>query len=282
MSAWVELLSFLLGALAYLGATVLFFLQILQREGDSVRRGPLLLAVGAAAHLLYVTMASAVARVCPVESVNFALSVASLVSTGAYLAARGRWSLDALGVVVAPLGLMPLLGTRLAGLHAAGQRLPPVFLTLHVAANLVGVALFALAGAAAAFYLFVERRLKQKRFASVAGRLPPLDMLDQAEHRFLLTGFPLLTLGIVTGTVWSHQLRIEATSEFWRAALSLVTWLVFGGVLLLRVAAGWRGRRAAVGTIAGFILALLVLVGYLVRPAQQADGPARPRIEVRA
>ena len=67
-----------------------------------------------------------------------------------------------------------------------------------------------------------------------------------------------------------------------RAALSLVTWLVFGGVLLLRVAAGWRGRRAAMGTIAGFILALLVLVGYLVRPALQADSSAHPRVEVRA
>jgi ABC-type uncharacterized transport system permease subunit len=280
MSAWVELISFLLGALAYLAATVMFFLQILQREGW--QRGPLALTIGAAAHLLYITMASAVARVCPVESVNFALSVASLVATGAYLLARRRWSLDALGVVVAPLGLMPLLGTRLAGLQEAGQRLPPVFLTLHVAANLVGVALFGLACAAAGFYLFVERRLKQKRFASVAGRLPPLDMLDQAEHRFLLTGFPLLTLGIITGTVWSHKLQLGVGNEFWRAALSLAMWLVFGGVLLLRVGAGWRGRRAAVGTITGFILALLVLVGYLVRPALQASASTHPEREVRA
>jgi len=280
MTAWAELVSFLVGTLAYLAAAVIFFVQILRREG-APRGGPWLLAGGALAHFLYVTLASTVARVCPVESVNFALSVASLVATAAFLLARLRWTLDALGVVVAPLGLVPLLGTRLAGLDAAGQRLPPVFLTLHVAANLVGLALFSLAGAAAAFYLFVERRLKQKRFASVAGRLPPLDTLDQAEHRFLMTGFPLLTLGIVTGTVWAHRLHIGAGSELWRAALSLLTWLVLGGVLLLRVAAGWRGRRAAVGTLAGFLFALLVLVGYLVRPAH-AEGPLKPRGEVSA
>lgn len=282
MNEGIELVSFLVGALAYLGAAVLFFLQILQRDAEGIRRGPLLLAVGAVAHLVYVTMASAVARVCPVESVNFALSVASLVATGAYLLVRRRWPLDALGVVVAPLGLVPLLGTRLAGLHAAGQRLPPIFLTLHVAANLVGLALFSLAGAAAAFYLFVEGRLKRKRFASVAGRLPPLDTLDRAGHRFLLTGFPLLTLGIITGTVWAHRLQLGASNELWRAALSLVTWLVFGGVLLLRVAAGWRGRRAAMGTIAGFALALLILVGYLVRTPAQAGNLLPARGEVRA
>jgi len=282
MAPQVELIAFMVGALAYLGAAALFFARIARRDPESggPGRGPLLLGVGAASHLLYVTMASAVAGVCPVESVNFALSVAALTAAAVYLVARRWWPLDALGVVVAPLGLVPLLGTRLAGLHAAGQRVPPVFLTLHVAANLVGLALFTLACSAAAFYLFVERRLKQKRFASVAGRLPPLDALDRAEHRFLLTGFPLLTLGIVTGTVWAHQLKIGAGSEFWRAALSMVAWLVFGGVLLLRVAAGWRGRRAAVGTIAGFVVTLLILVGYLVRPATHAEAPRAP--EVRA
>jgi len=38
-------------------------------------------------------------------------------------------------------------------------------------------------------------------------------------------------------------------------------------VLLLRAAAGWRGRRAAYGTIAGFGFALLVLLIYLLRGA---------------
>jgi hypothetical protein len=34
---------------------------------------------------------------------------------------------------------------------------------------------------------------------------------------------------------------------------------------LLRAAAGWRGRRAAFGTILGFGLTLLVLATYLIR-----------------
>ena len=50
-----------------------------------------------------------------------------------------------------------------------------------------------------------------------------------------------------------------------RAVLSYAAWALIAGVLLLRAAAGWRGRRAAVGTILGFGLTMLVLVFYLVR-----------------
>jgi ABC-type transport system involved in cytochrome c biogenesis permease subunit len=47
--------------------------------------------------------------------------------------------------------------------------------------------------------------------------------------------------------------------------LGLLTWVVFAAVLVLRIAAGWQGRRAALGTIMGFLCALAVLVGYVVQ-----------------
>jgi ABC-type uncharacterized transport system permease subunit len=50
-----------------------------------------------------------------------------------------------------------------------------------------------------------------------------------------------------------------------RAAFGYLSWGLFGLVLLLRAAAGWRGRRAAYGTIAGFGFTVLVLLLYLVR-----------------
>jgi hypothetical protein len=36
-------------------------------------------------------------------------------------------------------------------------------------------------------------------------------------------------------------------------------------VLLLRVWAGWQGRRAAIGTLLGFACALAVVIGYALR-----------------
>jgi ABC-type uncharacterized transport system permease subunit len=47
--------------------------------------------------------------------------------------------------------------------------------------------------------------------------------------------------------------------------VGLLAWLTFAAVLGLRVGAGWRGRRAAYGTMAGFLCTCLLLLGYVFR-----------------
>ena len=125
--------------------------------------------------------------------------------------------------------------------------------------------MFMLACGAAVMYLEKERRLKNKK-AMLGKKLPPLDSLDNAARRFLIAGFPLLTLGVATGTVWAKRLEWGAPLEQLRIGLSYMSWLLFAVVLLLRVVSGWRGRRAAYGTIVGFGFVMLVLLFYIVRP----------------
>jgi ABC-type transport system involved in cytochrome c biogenesis permease subunit len=126
-------------------------------------------------------------------------------------------------------------------------------------------ALFLLATVAAVLYLVEQRRLKEKRPAGIFGRLPPLDALDRAEHWFLLTGLALLTVGIISGVIRAHSLPETKLSDIVRAALAWGTWLVFGGVVAARSLFGWRGRRAAWGTIAGFAFAIAVVIAYVVK-----------------
>jgi ABC-type uncharacterized transport system permease subunit len=237
-----------------------------QTQAQAARYAPLFLGAGALFHGAYVSIASFVAHVCPVHSVHFILSTASLLAAAVYLIARRRFRIDALGLIVGPLGLAFLLGTYFLGQPGPGPKLSPLFIAAHVLANLLGVALFLLAGGAAALYLVQEKRLKQKKPASKIANLPPLDTLDHAVHRFLVAGFPLLTLGILTGTFWAQHLEMGSADEVMRVVLGYATWLLIALVLLLRAAVGWRGRRAAYGTIAGFACALAVIVVYLVRP----------------
>ena len=280
-------LTFAVAALLYAGASGLFYLDIARARGvvapaaQKPGLAPGLLTAAALGHAGYVVLASFVAHVCPVHSVHFILSVASLFASAAYLTFRRRFRIDALGLLVSPLGLAFLLGTFFLGKPEPEPRLSPIFITLHVLSNLMGVALFTLAGGAAALYLVQERRLKEKKPPMARrGSLPALDTLDTAEHRFLVAGFPLLTLGIVTGTYWARKLELGSPDEVMRAILGYATWLLIGGVLLLRAAAGWRGRRSAYGTIAGLICAALVLVLYLIRPSseQRRAGDAAPTI----
>ncbi|HZO14849.1 MAG TPA: cytochrome c biogenesis protein CcsA [Polyangiaceae bacterium] len=267
MSPYVGYATFALAVVLYGAATTLFYLEVVRgvSGGEDRPIAPRLLGGGAAAHAAYVVVASFVRHECPVHSIHFFMSMAALVATGVYLVARARFRLHALGLVVAPLGLVTTLGTFFLGASVHYKELPASFIGLHVFVLLVGEALFLLACAAAVMYLVQERRLKDKK-ALLKGGLPPLESLDRAVHRFLVAGFPLLTMGVATGTVQAKMLEGGSADEVVRAVLGWVTWFLIAGVLLLRVLAGWRGRRAAYGTLAGFTCAFLLLMFYLVRP----------------
>jgi ABC-type uncharacterized transport system permease subunit len=280
MTSALSNLTFVLACVLYVASSALFYFDIV-RSGPKARPiekpgksklAPTLLGGAALGHAGYVALASFVAHVCPIHSVHFILSVAALFSIAAYLMVRSRFRIDALGVLVGPLAFALLLGTYFLGKPSPEPRLSPAFITLHVMATLLGTALFVLAGGAAALYLVQERRIKAKKLGDKRTALPPLDTLDHAVHRFLVAGFPLLTLGIISGTYWAQKLEVGSPDEVMRSVFGYATWLLIAGVLLLRAAAGWRGRRSAYGTLAGLFCAGAVLVIYLVRPATSIGG----------
>jgi ABC-type uncharacterized transport system permease subunit len=261
-------IAFYLGVIAYSVSATLFFADLARREGWSAaaRWAPRALGVGAALHATHVVTASLLSHVCPVESLHFALSLAALIAATLFLIVRKRLRLQAIGAFVAAVALMFLVGAQFVTIAQPGTGMPRALLAMHVTANLLGLSLFLLAGTAGVFYLVQERQLKGKRAGWLMAKLPPLDSLDMTEHRLLLAGFPLLTFGVVTGAVVAAHFGHSSDTEMVRAALSYTTWFVVAGVLILRALAGWRGRRAAYGTIAGVVCVLLVLLLYVIQP----------------
>ena len=131
--------TFAISALLYAAASTLYYLEIARAEPrDQARLAPTLLGLGAGVHGVYVCIASFVARVCPVHSVHFTLSMASLVASFAYLVLRTRFKIHPLGLVLSPLGLVVILGTFFLGTAGPEERLPATFIGFHVFANLVG------------------------------------------------------------------------------------------------------------------------------------------------
>src|SRR3954464_5892397 len=265
----VATIAFYLGVITYSVAATLFFLELARKDGDAARAqwAPRLLAVGGALHAIHVLASSLFSHVCPIDSLHFALSFSALIAVGAYLGLRERLRLSALGAFIAPVALTFLVGAQFVGESSeAAQGVSRTLIMFHIAANVLGIGLFLIAGAAGSVYLLQERRLRtKKRVAHMGSRLPPLDALDTTTHRLLLAGFPLLTFGVVTGAVFSHQLSVVGSAEFLRSLLGYATWLLLGAVLVLRKTAGFRGRKAAYGTIAGVLCMLLVMLMYAVR-----------------
>jgi ABC-type uncharacterized transport system permease subunit len=267
-------IAFYLGVIAYTASSTLFFLELVRpaSPGTRSRWAPRVLAVGGAVHAAHIVTASLLSRICPVDSLHFGLSFAALVAVVAYLAVARRANLDALGAVVAPVALTFMVAAQFVGSEASsGGPASRPLLMAHIAANVLGVGLFVLAGASGLFYLVQERWLRKKKHsAPLAGRLPPLDALDRATHALLLAGFPLLTFGVVTGAAFSQELGAMHGAELVRSLLGYATWLVLAAVLVLRRTAGVRGRRAAYGTLAGVLCLFLVLVVYVVRTGGHA------------
>lgn len=91
-------------------------------------------------------------------------------------------------------------------------------------------------------------------------RLTLADTLDNISYRIIGLGFPLLTIGIISGAVWAN----EAWGSYWswdpKETWALITWLVFAAYLHSRITKGWQGRRPAILAASGF---LVVWVCYL-------------------
>ena len=258
-------IAFYLGVIAYSAAATVFFLELLRREPDKVP-GTLLM-VGGLIHGLHVVAASLLSNVCPVESLHFGLSLSALGAVVAYLLLRRRFRLHAVGALVAPLALTFLIGAQFVAVPRSDADVPRGLLALHIAANLIGLGVFLVAGGSSGLYVLLERRLRQKKLglSPTSSRLPPLEALDRAAHRLLLVGFPLLTFGVVTGAVFTQRVTEGGSAAVLRTVLGYATWGLLAAVLLLRQIIGLRGRRAAYGTLAGVACVLLVLLVYAVR-----------------
>lgn len=260
-------------AAAYAVAAALFSAQLAKTPPAWARHALTALWVGAGLHVAFIGIGAS-AGVCPVRGIQGALTFFSVGLVITFLVVARRYELKAVGAFVTPVTLLMLVSahfSRASGPLSAGVR--GVVLTIHIAANLIGQVAFALAFAVSVGYLLQERRLKKKKLLGAFGRMPSLDVLDHLGFRSVTVGFPFLTVGIVLGGIVAR--RIGDDFHFSPAqVLAILMWLVFAGVVALRVSAGWRGRRAAFGTILGFLLGVAVLVTYLVRTAPAAVGAA--------
>lgn len=87
------------------------------------------------------------------------------------------------------------------------------------------------------------------------------EKLDNYSYRILALGFPLLTVGILSGAVWANQ----AWGSYWswdpKESWALITWLVFAVYLHARITKGWSGQRPAIIATLGFFVVWFCYLG---------------------
>jgi cytochrome c-type biogenesis protein CcsB len=249
-------LFYLLGTLAYL-SYITFLKKILSNIAVAI------VSIGFASHSLALLTRYIEAGYTPVTNLHESLSFFAWLIIGVLLLANLKYQIKVLGAFLTPIALILIL----FALALPKEILPlaPVLKSIwhpfHVIFAFLGNAIFALAFCCGIMYLIQENQLKSKKMGAITKRLPPLKVLDDLNYQSLTFGFPLLTLGIITGAVWAEY----AWGRYWgwdpKETWSLITWFLYAALLHQRLTVGWRGRKAAIMAIIGFMAVLFTFLG---------------------
>lgn len=186
------------------------------------------------------------------ESIALGMGVSVLLLLAAAFA---NPRIRALGVLVMPLAFTMMGWAGSLRTEVTSERNPALqsaWLWVHIVGASTGFSAVLVAAALGLLYL-----LKERGSGRLFEAMPSLEGLDALSYRFVAGGFTLYGVMIVSGAFWANQVK----GLFWNwdpvEVWSLISWLVYGIYLHLRITFGWRGRRLAVYSLAAVVVMLV-------------------------
>jgi ABC-type uncharacterized transport system permease subunit len=201
-----------------------------------------------------------------------ALSATLWIAVAFYWVANSFYELAGIQALVLPIaGISAMLPALFAGIDTPPYTRSFEF-RIHLTLAMLAYGLFTMAALHAMLMAMVERRLhraapmggpahRKQLLAGPFAGLPPLLTLEALLFRILALGFAMLTLTLLTGILFSEEVFGQALRFNHKTLFGILSWIVFGGLLLGRRLYGWRGRLALRWTMTGFIVLLLAYVG---------------------
>lgn len=129
----------------------------------------------------------------------------------------------------------------------------------HILCLFFAISFIAIGFGAAIFYLYIHKQIKNKtrqKFLKESKGYS-LEVLDKINHYTVVIGFPLFTIGIISGFIWArltwHKMFSFDIKEIW----SIIVWGLFAYLFHQRVAIGWKGKKPAVLILWIFVLSLI-------------------------
>jgi ABC-type uncharacterized transport system permease subunit len=217
------------------------------------------ISVGMAFHLVSLVFDGIAVGGIPTRTPYQMASLIAFLITVVFLTVYIRYRYESLAVFVFPLvfvlSFVASLGTPLEPwiTNSVGGG----WVAVHVGLFLLGYAALFVTCVAGVMYLIQERELKSKHPRAFYYRLPPLTKLDQVSYQTLAFGFVSVTLGVIVASIsaaaqWGSNWIVDP-----QIALAFITWGIYLAMIFSRVTIGWRGRKSAYFSIAGFAFAAL-------------------------
>jgi len=184
-----------------------------------------------------------------------------------YLLWEWRLKSRVIGAFVFPFAFLFIAYASLA--PGVSDRIDPLipalqsnWLHAHVITCFLSYASFALSCGVSIIYLMkLHQKERGEKESGIWPLFPCLDSLDALVYKTIVVGFPLLTIGIITGAAWANY----AWGSYWswdpKETWSLITWFVYAIFLHARFTREWRGKRTAILSIVGFIAVIFTYFG---------------------
>jgi cytochrome c-type biogenesis protein CcsB len=243
----------------YLLAAAGYIAYIIKPEQKWVATASLWSAfVGFLFHLAYFLFRWTESGRIPIASFFEAANFLGMGIVLVFLVMEFRYKIAALGSFMLPLVIVLMVPALIVSgdIKELNPVLKSGWLGVHTSLAVLGDSAFAFACIISIMYLIQERQLKSKNLGAIFHRLPSLDIMDTLGYKALTLGWPLFTLGMITGSIWANS----AWGTYWswdpKETWSLITWVIYLALLHLRTI-GWRGRKMAFLSIIGFTFVLI-------------------------
>ena len=257
---------FLLAVVLY-GASMIYSIFLFRRgfRQDSLVTY-LIILVAFLFHVAAMALRGFSLKHCPVNNLFEATIFISwaIVITYLVFGARAKWRF--LGAFASPVlfmmgvfALMPALDPP----HGSTTPLSNSLGSIHAALILLGFGAFGLGAAASLMYLTQDHDLKFRKLRAILSVLPPIQRLEKVAGGLVTAGFILLTAGLALYPILLHQKHEEHFKADPILVWSLVIWMAYLGLLILR----WKGRGGrnfAWGALVSFLFILLTYWGVIL------------------
>lgn len=212
-------------------------------------------AMGSVFHLVSIVEQGLADGRCPVNNFFESMSLCAWILSALFIWVYFKYKTESLSVFIFPL---VFIMTMVASLSKPWEvinnpRVLNVWLISHIVFALLGYAALVVTAVAAIAYLFQERELKHKKPHGFYYRLPALGTLDDLVSRSLGLGFVFVTAGCIAGSIWAFLNSGTRWIGDPRIGISYLTWALYLALVFFRVAAGWRGRKTAILSIAALV-----------------------------
>jgi len=261
----VNVLFFELAMTAYLISAVLFLVYL---PGGARRPSLLAAALGGTLagfvfHTAAITVRWRELGGFPATNPWETASLFSWMLVVAFLLFDFRFRIHVLGSFAVPLAFLSVFAAAL--LRGVSTPIDPTLqglgLALHTSLMVMGSVAFCISFLVGIMYVIQMRLLKSKHLGPLYQQLPSLEQCDRLIAKGILVGFPLTTLGLISGAIGAFY----AWGSYWdwtpKQTISLLVWGFYLTMLLGRYLFGVRAQRGAYLAIFGFVAVLLSFLG---------------------